>query len=578
MRRGDALSAVAYALLVALVALLAGPFWLFLFTSAIITAVVAMSVGMIYDNAGLLSLCQMTFAGIGAWTVGWLNQKTDLPYLVMLPVAAVAAFLVGLAVGLPALRLRGQNLAVFTLIFSAAFASVIFADGFPGLIEANRVSPPTFADGDVAFFVFCAVVLGMLAVAVTALRRARVGRWWYSVRRSERATAAMGRSVALTKLTAFAASAAVAGVGGALLVALNGIVSGASFQPIESMTILTSALMFGAGNFEGALAVGLAGRLIPNLLSDLGLPQDIAPLIFAVGGVLALSNGEGGLSGAIRAVVAGQRAGRRNAIDVHRDCDLDAGDESGLLGTTRRPGDRSHVGSGIEAVLSVDGATVNYGAIRALDDVSFEMLRGQLVGLIGPNGAGKSTLVDLITGFIPSQHGRIVLQGADISSLSPRRRAQLGLRRSFQQGHTPEDLTIGAYLDLAAKGSKVDIGAAIAHFSLPSADMPIALLDVGSRRILEVCGAVVSQPVVVVLDEPAAGLSGHQREEFVAALAAIPSAMGISMLLIEHDLAVVASLCDSVIVLDFGAVIASGPSEQVLQDEAVVAAYIGAAV
>lgn len=571
MHRGDLIAAAAYLALVTIVALFAGSFWLFLLTSALITAVVAVSVGVIYDNAGLLSLCQMTFAGIGAWTVGWLNLKTDLPFLAMLPFAALAPFLVGIVVGLPALRLRGQNLAVFTLIFSAAFARVIFADGFPGLIEGNRVSPPSFADTDGSFFVFSALILGVIGVAVTALRRARIGRWWFSVRRSERATASMGRSVALTKLSAFAVSAAIAGIGGALLVALNGVVSGSSFQPIESMTILTSSLMFGAGNFEGAILTGLVARLIPNLLSDLGLPQDIAPLIFAVGGVLALSKGEGGLSGAIRAFIAGRRVPGEEVPGTSS-----LSDRSGRPVLRRTQAAFAPTTSG--PVLSVSGATVNYGAIRALEDVSFDIEQGQLVGLIGPNGAGKSTLVDLITGFIPNQAGRIELDGTDISSLPPRGRARRGLRRSFQQGHTPQDLTIGGYLDLARRSSDVDLDAAIAHFSLPPASTPVASLDVGSRRILEVCGAVVSQPLVVLLDEPAAGLSGLERERFIEALAAIPSTMGISMLLIEHDLDVVASLCDTVIVLDFGAVIASGPPDQVLQNDAVVTAYLGAAV
>ncbi len=568
MRRGDAISALGYVALVAIVATLAGSFWLFLLTSALITAVIAMSVGVIYDNAGQLSLCQMTFAGIGAWTVGWLNLKTDLPFLAMLPAAALAPMVVGIIIGLPALRLRGQSLAVFTLIFSSAFARVVFADGFPGLIEGNRVAPPSFADGEASYFLFCSVVLGLVGVVVTMLRRARIGRWWLSVRRSERATASMGRSVALTKLTAFAVSAAIAGIGGALLVALNGIVSGSSFQPIESMTILTSALMFGAGNFEGAILTGLVGRLIPNLLSDLGLPQDIAPLIFAVGGVIALSKGEGGLSGAGRAALAGRRKSTTFAS-------LDIAAANPLAAMEHKSAKTSDTDG---VVLSVTGASVNYGAVRALDDVTFSIGRGQLVGLIGPNGAGKSTLVDLITGFVPHQSGRIELSGTDISTLTPRARARLGLRRSFQQGHTPQDLTVGGYLDLARNGSSIEIDTAIAHFSLPPAGTSIASLDVGSRRILEVCGTIISHPDLVLLDEPAAGLAGHERERFVADLARIPETMGISVLLIEHDLDVVASLCDSVIVLDFGVVIADGPPEHVLSDGVVVAAYLGAGV
>ena len=377
MRRADLVAGAAYLGTALAVSRLAEPFWLFLMTGAVITAVVATSVGVIYENAGLLSLCQMTFAGIGAWTVGWLNLKTNLPYMAMLPFAAAVPFVAGVAIGIPALRLRGQNLAVFTLVFSAAVARVVFADGFPGLIEGNRVHPPGFADSDSGFFLLCAIVLGVIGAAVTALRRTRTGRWWFSVRHSERATAAMGRSVTVTKLSAFAISAAIAGVGGALLLALNGIVSGASFQPIESMTILTAALMFGAGHFEGALLTGLFGRLIPNFLSDVGLPRDLAPMIFAVGGVIALSRGEGGLSAALRAAarkLRTLRTSRRAETVTQALRSLPSGNGPAARTTT---------------VLDIQGVSVSYGAIRALDDVSLSIPEGAFFGLIGPNGAGK---------------------------------------------------------------------------------------------------------------------------------------------------------------------------------------------
>ena len=563
IRRADLVASALYVGAAIAIAASANPFWLFLLTSALITAVVAVSVGVIYDNAGLLSLCQMSFAGMGAWTVGWLNLKTSLPYLAMLPFAALVPFGAGILVGVPALRLRGLNLAVFTLVFSAAVARVVFADGFPGLIEGNWVRPPGFASSEPGFFLFCAAVLGSVGLAVVVLRRSRTGRWWFSVRRSERATAAMGRSVVWTKLSAFAVSAAIAGLGGALLVALHGIVSAASFQPIESMTILTSALMFGAGHFEGALLAGLFGRLIPNFLSDLGLPQDLAPMIFAVGGVLALSQGEGGLSAALRAL--GSRLLRPREAPDHSavGSPLPACRLSGLRG--------------VGPMLDIRNISVSYGAVQALDDVSLTVAEGRFVGVIGPNGAGKSTLVDIVSGFLASSGGRMFLDGTDISSLHPRKRARMGMRRTFQQGLTPRDLTVGGYLDLAGSRSGLPVDEAVSWFSLPTASTPVAALDVGSRRILEVCGAIISRPKAVLLDEPVAGLAGHGRERFVDALAQVPTTLGTAVLLIEHDLDVVASLCDTAIVLDFGRVIAAGTPSEVLSNPDVVAAYLGRA-
>ena len=568
----------------------ADEFWLFLLTSALITALVAVSVGVIYDNAGLLSLCQMAFAGIGAWTVGWLSHRTDLPFLAQVPLGALVALAAGVIIGVPALRLRGLNLAVFTLVFSAAVSRVIFADGFPGLLEGNRVRPPGFADSDAGFFLLVAVVLGLVALAVAVLRRARIGRWWFSVRRSERAVAALGRSVVRTKLSAFAASAAIAGLAGGLLVALNGVVSGASFEPLESMTILTSALMFGAGHFDGALLAGLFGRLIPNFLRDLGLPQDIAPMIFAAGGLVALSQGEGGLSAALRAglrrlrspaaapqqvpAMAGTTAGSAGA---HLQAGSGPTEDDRRAGPGPGPsGDRADLpGDGI-AVLALAGISVSYGAVKALDDVSLGVAPRAILGLIGPNGAGKSTLVDAVAGFAGRHDGTVTLAGEDIGHLAPRLRARRGVRRSFQQSHVPLDLTVGGYLDLAAGDSGLPLGEALAHFGLPPVTTPVRSLDVGTRRILEVAGTVVSRPAVVLLDEPAAGLAGHMRERFVAALATIPATFGSSVLLIEHDLDVVAATCDQVVVLNFGRVIADGPPAVVLAQPEVVAAYLGA--
>ena len=192
--------------------------------------------------------------------------------------------------------------------------------------------------------------------------RSRMGRWWFSMRHSERATAAMGRSVVVTNISAFAVSAAIAGVGGALL-------------------------------------TGLFAHLVPNFLSDIGLPRDIAPILFAAG-----SDG---------------------------------------------------------IVLEIRQVSVSYSAVKVLDDVSLSVPEGGVFGLIGPNGAGKSTLVDALSGFTTSHAGRFLLDGDDITALPPRQRARRGLRRTFQQGHTPRDLTVGGYLDLCVTRQSTSVAEAL---------------------------------------------------------------------------------------------------------------------
>ena len=453
-------------------------------------AIFGVSIVVLHRMAGVVNFSQAVVGAFGAY-VAAVGVERGWDLLVALAAGVVLSSALSTAIGLLFARLFSETGAAVRTAAMIATTVGLFAAGFrcfgdtprgvpvllpgvsasiggvvvaAGLIEGNRVHPPGFADSNEGFFLFCAVTLGAVGAGVTVLRRARAGRWWSCVRHSERATAAMGRSVVVTKLSAFAVSAAVAGLGGALLLALNGIVSGASFQPIESMTILTSALIFGAGHFEGAVLTGLFGQLIPNFLSDVGLPRDIAPMIFAVGGVIALSRGEGGLSAALRGVAGKvRRAARSSEPDVG----------TGAAAEDIRPGRRPTSST----VLDIRGVSVSYGAVKALQDVSLSVPEGGFVGLIGPNGAGKSTLVDTLSGFIVRHEGHVLLDGEDVTALSPRRRAHRGMRRTFQQGHTPRDLTVGGYLELAATRAGAPAGEALGWFRLPPAPTPIPMTE-----------------------------------------------------------------------------------------------------
>ncbi len=220
---------------------------------------------------------------------------------------------------------------------------------------------------------------------------------------------------------------------------------------------------------------------------------------------------------------------------------------------------------------------VAFGAVKALDSVTLSVEEGTILGLIGPNGAGKSTFVDALTGFLPHHTGELTLDGQELRGLPPHKIAHLGLRRTYQQDRVPVTLSVGAYVRFVArrKLSQEDIDEVLDFFGCPDASVPLRMVDVGARRLVEVAANVVARPKLLLLDEPAAGLSHAEHEVFANRLKQIPAKYGTTVLIIEHDLDLVRSVCSSVTVLNFGEVLASGSQSEVLDNPEVIKAYMG---
>ncbi len=252
--------------------------------------------------------------------------------------------------------------------------------------------------------------------------------------------------------------------------------------------------------------------------------------------------------------------------------------------TAREPGDH--------AILSAIGVSVSFGGVHAVVDVDLEVAPGQLVGLIGPNGAGKTTFIDAITGFVRAE-GRVELDGRDLTGLPPHARARLGLARTWQSIELFDDLTIRENLLVAARRPSVwgtlkesvstpraasgEISGALAVLGLEGlVDALPEELSQGQRKLVGIARALVVKPRLVCLDEPAAGLDTTESEELGRRLRRLVDA-GQSMLLVDHDMGLVLGICDHVVVLEFGKVIASGEPDEVRRDQQVIAAYLGSA-
>jgi branched-chain amino acid transport system permease protein len=582
-RRGVALTPAAAAwvtgpvaaiLLIFIAPAVLSEYWLFVATSAVIFALAVFSGGIVTGLAGMMTLCQLSFAAIGAWTFADLNTHGTLPFILQVLVSGLVAVPFGLLIGLPALRLRGINLAVVTLAFAIAIDAYLTNHVFPGSAGTTSVLVPSAFSSATSFFDFSWITVVLLFLAVCGLRRTRIGSAWLAVRQSERATAAIGGSVPYTKLTAFAVSAFIAGIAGALTAGQLGILAESNFDVTGSITLFAVAVMVGAQNPEGAVLGGVLYAFLPVVLPMIGIADDWGNLLFAFGAIQALMKGGGGGSSDLRRVFRSLIEKRFGSHE--RELRLGDAQTAPRVGRAARaaPG---RAAEGTTPAFEIRNLTVRYGQVTALSDVSLTVAPGEVAGLIGPNGAGKSTLVDAASGFIRTYQGSVLLNGTAVDRLPPHGRARAGLRRSFQQDRTIHDLSVGAYLDLAA-GRRVARGRRselLEFFVCPPAETRIGSVDLMSRRLVEIAGAVAASPKVLLLDEPAAGLSPQESVALGERLVEIPDRFGSAVLLIEHDIELVQAVCRWITVLDFGSVIASAEPAEALRDQAVAAAYLG---
>jgi ABC-type branched-subunit amino acid transport system ATPase component len=433
-------------------------------------------------------------------------------------------------------------------------------------------------DGNLPSPVFGWVVLiccVLLCVAVGYLRRGQLGQRMLAVRSNERAAAAAAINPRTVKLAAFGIAAFIAGVAGVLYAYNFGSVSADRFDAITALSLIAFAYAGGITLISGAVFAGLlsAQALIPYALDKwFGLNGNWFLLAGGVLLIFTLQQNPEGVAGDLyrrlhrRAVIRAPQAAAtaRGA----------PGSAPGAAPATARGADQPvRAGlAGRPAVLRVTGLSVAFGGVQALRDVTLEVREGELVGLIGPNGAGKTTLVDAVSGFV-RYAGRVELAGADIGGLPPYERARRGLGRTWQSTELFDDLEVRENLTVAARGGSAAGALDLVGMDWAAAARP-AQLSMGQRKLVGVARALAAGPRLLCLDEPAAGLDTRESADLGARLRELAD-QGQAMLLIEHDMGLVLSVCDRVIVLEFGQVVADGPPDAVRRDPRVLAAYLG---
>jgi sulfate-transporting ATPase len=567
--------------------------WVAAFTISLATALILLSIVVVTGYAGQLSLAQFAIAGFGAWVAGRLVASQGLPFFAAAVVGIVATIPLGLAFMLPAARTRGINFAVVTLGLGTALELMLFDNGnYTGGIAGTQVGNPSVFGWDISaidhpsrYGILALAVFVAACLLVANVRRGRSGHRMIAVRTNERAAAALGVDVRAAKLYAFGLSAALAAAGGILLAFTNSTITYTNFTNFTSITDVAWAMIGGIGYvvgpvFGSTLADGGVGTQIMNTLLS-GWEKYITLIGGVIVILLVLQNQDG------IAKEAGAQlrwlAARLSRLSPYR--------RPRAAKTTELPaGRRQRVTA---RTLEVDDLTVRYGATTAVDGVSLSIGPGRILGLIGPNGAGKSTFIDAVTGFTRPAHGRLLLDGRPIGHRSVVQRSRAGLSRSFQSLELFEDSTVIDNLRVASDPHDFisyfrdllhpvqpalpgEVVAAIREFGLEDQlDQQVSDLPYGRRRLLAIARAVATRPSVLLLDEPAAGLGDAETVELANLVKGLATDWGMAVLLVEHDMDFVMSVCDEIVVLDFGRKIAQGRPEEIRTDPAVVAAYLG---
>ena len=564
----------------------------FLYSRMLLFALVGLSVTLLTGWAGQLSLGQFAFVGIGAFSTGSL-VKAGVPFVGAIVLASGLTLLVALIIGAPSLRIRGLFLAITTLAFAIATSSWVLTRtiffGSSGFAELPRSRlGPIDLRPQRTYYYLCLAALALCVVVIARLRRRGVGRRLIAVRENERAAAAFSVAPAATKLTAFGISGAICGVAGALFAGLFVQFDNGSFPVEASIQVVTIAVVGGLGSVAGPLLGAVYVIGVPALF---GNSPNVALATSGVGLLILLLYFPGGFVG----VAYGVRDRWFAWVAARRPAPDRAQPPSRRVASTRPRSAASQVDDGL--ALRVVDVHVAFGGVVALDGVSIEVGRGEIVGLIGANGAGKTTLMNVVSGLVPYR-GEVEILGRSVGNRSAARRADLGLGRTFQNAALFPDLTVRETVLVALEAQRptslvgnilgtprarrdetVKVARSNDLLDLlglgPFADTFIGDLSTGTRRITELACMLALDASLLCFDEPTAGVAQRETEAFGPLLRRIRDELDASVLIVEHDMPLIMSISDRVWCLESGRVIAEGSPEAVRADPRVIRSYLG---
>ncbi|MGJ7488380.1 branched-chain amino acid ABC transporter ATP-binding protein/permease [Variovorax sp. LT2P21] len=576
----------------ALAPFVAGNFTVSLMNDIGIGALVALGLVLLTGVGGATSFGQAAFVGIAAYATAWLTTTQGLSPWIGLLFALLLTGLSALAIGMLTLRLGGHFLPLSTIAWGLSiamlFGNVDALGRHTGLsnIPALRVGTWVLSDPRSIYYLIWSIV-GLAFLFSQNLLQSRPGRAIRGLRGGATLLASVGADAYRVRLTLFVTAALLAGIAGWLYAHMNRFVSPAPFDVRASIEYLLMAVAGGLGQLTGALVGAALVLVLKNGLQDV-LPMftqragQLEAIAFATLFILLLHFARSGLMGFVRRITKGRFQAPPSTAPAEPVAPLP---QRALPVRGTR-------------ILSVEGAVKRFGGLVAVNDVSFEVNAGEIIGLIGPNGAGKSTMFNLLTCTAPMTAGKVRFLDRDIAGLPQREVARLGLARTFQHVKLRPQMTL---LDNVALGAYARTGAGVlkAGLRLDRAEERQVLqeaqrqltriglgdrshelagsLPLGTQRILEIARALAADPVLLVLDEPAAGLRRKEKMALGELLRKLREE-GVTILIVEHDMDFVMRLVDRLVVMNFGSKLVEGVPAAVRADERVQAAYLGSVV
>ena len=558
-----------------------------------IGALVALGLVLLTGVGGATSFGQAAFVGIAAYGTAWLTTAHGVSPWLGLPFALALTGLTALAIGALTLRLGGHFLPLSTIAWGLSIAMLFGNMDALGRHTGLSSIPPLHIGsfslaGPRAIYYLVWTLLGLACLFCHNVLRSRPGRAIRGLRGGATLLASVGADAFRVRLTLFVMAALLAGLAGWLYAHMNRFVSPSPFDVRASIEYLLMAVAGGLGHLSGALVGAALVLVMKNGLQDL-LPlltqrgAQLEAVAFAVLFIVLLHQARGGLMGFVTSRI------RRH---------FPATPEAAAKAEPVDPLPRRTLPPSGELLLSVKGAVKRFGGLIAVNDVSFDVRVGEIVGLIGPNGAGKSTMFNLVTGTLPMTAGRVEFLGQDITGHAQQRIARAGLARTFQHVKLRpsmsllDNVALGAHAraraGLIAAGLGLDrreeaqilaeARRQLARIGLADRAHELAgSLPLGTQRILEIARALAADPVLLVLDEPAAGLRRKEKQALGDLLRRLRDE-GVTILIVEHDMDFVMKLVDRLVVMTFGSKLVEGSPAAVRADPQVQAAYLGSVV